>query len=130
MAENLHYSIPPFFESILNKHSAVWDWDPIYSHNGSICYIYELKRRDSMSEMKVYLADAYMYSLTEYYQRPDIIGEGDCICIVRPEASFSPELTTIVKSDGIHIGKLSATLGAINRAEPWKYSTPPKGGVV
>ena len=114
MGKNLHYSIINFIKERLNECDKIETFNFIPNNN---CYIIQVNRHTPFETFNIYISDEYRYTLTDYYNKPKDIKEGDFIYLARPEANFSNEieLLEISLSEGIYIGKFARLLNFINR---------------
>jgi hypothetical protein len=74
-----------------------------------------------LSDIILHASDEYSYSLTDYFQKPEQIGERAFILIARPEAGYDESIVEIAKNDKISVGKFSALMGALYIDNHWKY---------
>jgi hypothetical protein len=121
MGKNLHYSILPFFKARMAKHSKVAQVTDISDEED---YVFSLKRTDTMPEVKVHLSDAYLYTLMDFYSRPDCIKEGDFVLIARPEAKVADRVVATAREAKIGMCGIGKLMGALNRAQVWEYEPP------
>lgn len=121
MGRNLHYTIPQYLESALNKHAKVLSWERIDNSQTDEHYIYLIRRLDGLSQVIVHLSDDYEYSLDDYFQRPDSIREGAFILVARPEAVYDESIVEIAQQDQVSIGKFGALMGALYKERHWDY---------
>ncbi len=121
MGRNLHYTIPQYLESALNKHAKVLSWERIDSSQSDDHYIYLIRRSDGLSPVTVHLSDEYEYSLDDYFQKPDGIREGAFILIARPEAVYNDSIVEVAQQDQVSIGKFGALMGALYKERHWEY---------
>lgn len=121
MGRNLHYTIPRFLQKALDEHTKVRDWQRIDHPQKDNDFIYRIRRTDGLSDIVLHAADDYRYLLTNYFQKPDEVGQGAFILIARPEGGYADEVVDIAKQDEISIGKFSALMGALYREDHWNY---------
>ncbi len=119
MGKDLHYSIKPFIESALSKHSAVRKFEELKNQD---FYVYRLERIGDLGDVIVVLSDAYNFSYHNFYSKPDVLNEGGIILIAKPEASGIEQND---EENKISICRLSKLMGALHRKDFWTY-TPPK----
>ncbi|GGB55149.1 hypothetical protein GCM10011502_30120 [Oceanisphaera marina] len=121
MGRNLHYTIPKYLESALTKHAKVLSWERIDSSQSDEHYIYLIRRSEGLSQVIVHLSDEYEYSLDDYFQKPDSIGEGAFILVARPEAVYDDSIVEVAQQDQVSIGKFGALMGALYKERHWEY---------
>lgn len=121
MGRNLHYTIPQYLESALNKHAKVLSWERMDNSQTDEHYIYLIRRSDGLSEVIVHLSDEYEYSLNDYFQKPDSIREGAFILVARPEAVYDDSIVEVAQQDQVSIGKFGALMGALYKERHWNY---------
>lgn len=121
MGRNLHYTIPQYLESALNKHAKVLSWERMDKSQTDEHYIYLIRRSDGLSEVIVHLSDEYEYSLNDYFQKPDSIREGAFILVARPEAVYDDSIVEVAQQDQVSIGKFGALMGALYKERHWNY---------
>lgn len=121
MGRNLHYTIPQYLESALNKHAKVLSWERMDNSQTDEHYIYLIRRSDGLSEVIVHLSDEYEYSLDDYFQKPDSIREGAFILVARPEAVYDDSIVEVAQQDQVSIGKFGALMGALYKERHWNY---------
>lgn len=121
MGRNLHYTIPQYLESALNKHAKVLSWERIDNSLTDEHYIYLIRRSGGFSQVIVHLSDEYEYSLDDYFQKPDSIREGAFILVARPEAVYDDSIVEVAQQDQVSIGKFGALMGALYKERHWDY---------
>ncbi|RBP79694.1 hypothetical protein DET47_10621 [Shewanella putrefaciens] len=121
MGRNLHYTIPQYLESALNKHAKVLSWERIDNSQTDKHYIYLIRRSDGLTQVIVHLSDEYEYSLDDYFQKPDSIREGAFILVARPEAVYDDSIVEVAQQDQVSIGKFGALMGALYMERHWDY---------
>jgi hypothetical protein len=121
LGRNLHYTIPRYLESALNKHAKVLSWERIDNSQTDEHYIYLIRRSDGLSQVIVHLSDEYEYSLDDYFQKPDSIREGAFILVARPEAVYDDSIVEVAQQDQVSIGKFGALMGALYKERHWDY---------
>jgi hypothetical protein len=121
LGRNLHYTIPQYLESALNKHAKVLSWERIDNSQTDEHYIYLIRRSDGLSQVIVHLSDEYEYSLDDYFQKPDSIREGAFILVARPEAIYDDSIVEVAQQDQVSIGKFGALMGALYKERHWDY---------
>lgn len=121
MGRNLHYTIPQYLESALDKHAKVLSWERVDNSQTDDHYIYLIRRSDGLSQMIVHLSDEYEYSLDDYFQKPDSIREGAFILVARPEAVYDDSIVEVAQQDQVSIGKFGALMGALYKERHWDY---------
>ncbi len=121
MGRNLHYTIPQYLESALEKHAKVLSWERVDNSQTDDHYIYLIRRSDGLSQMIVHLSDEYEYSLNDYFQKPDSIREGAFILVARPEAVYDDSIVEVAQQDHVSIGKFGALMGALYKERHWDY---------
>jgi len=114
VGKNLHYSIINFIKEQLLKCDKIMSLELIPDDN---FYIIQIIRKYPYEKFKIYLSDEYIYTLTDYYNKPSEICKGDFIYIARPEANLSNEieLLEISLQEGIYVGKFGRLLAFMNR---------------
>ncbi|MDH5976872.1 hypothetical protein L8R98_08790 [Vibrio splendidus] len=121
MGRNLHYTIPRFLHNALDNHKMVRDWKRIDHPSDDNDFIYNIRRTGGLSDIVLHASDDYRYLLTDYFQKPEKIGQGAFILIARPEGDYAEEVVDIASQDEISIGKFSALMGALYRDDHWNY---------
>lgn len=121
MGRNLHYTIPKYLESSLTKHAKVISWSRIDDRQLDDHYIYDVKRSDGLSDIVIHLSDEYLYSIDDYFQKPNNIKEGSFILVARPEATYDDSIVEISIQDCVSIGKFGALMGALYIERHWEY---------
>ena len=84
MGTELHYTIINFFEKRMAEHSNVEYFERLDVQDE---YVYLIKRIKFNDHIRVWLSDAYLFTETDYYNKPREIVAGDFILIARPEAT-------------------------------------------
>lgn len=123
MGKDLHYSLLPFWEKALKKHEKVSDWEMVEEQGH---YLYRVKRVPSFSNLIILVADEYRYIIDDYINRPDDIGTGSMIYLIKPQSGYDISIVDIAKSDQITIGKFGEILGALNFQNHWTWESPLK----
>jgi hypothetical protein len=120
MGKDLYYTIPQFFEKRLCEHSAVGSWARLPYEEEFIYRIFRIQYED---QVLVWLADQYLFTDMDFYNRPQQLRPGDYILIAKPEASgrVSPDL---IRQYRIGVGKLGIFMGALNKRKMWTYEPP------
>lgn len=121
MGRNLHYTIPQYLESALDKHAKVLSWERVDKSQTDDHYIYFIRRTAGLSQMIVHLSDEYEYSLDDYFQKPDNIRGGSFILVARPEAVYDDSIVEVAQQDQVSIGKFGALMGALYKEMHWNY---------
>jgi hypothetical protein len=121
MGRDLYYSIPQFFEKSLYSHAMVLSWRRIDDSRNDNDFLYQICRTNGLSDIIVHASDTYIYTLTDYYQKPRQLVWGSFIYVARPEASYDRGVVEIAQKDGISIGKFGAIMGALYESQHWNY---------
>ena len=113
MGKDLHYSIINFIKERLKECDKIESYNFISDDN---CYIIQVNRYHPFENFKIYLSDAYRYTLIDYYNKHKKIEKGDFIYLARPEANFSNEIEIleISLSECVYIGKYRRLLMFLN----------------
>jgi hypothetical protein len=117
MGNNLHYTIPQFFERRMEEHSEVESFRRLPNSEE---IIYEIKRSSYQDVVRVWLSDQYNFGDADFENRPREIRAGDYILIARPEAASHGGYS----EDNIRVGKLADFMGALRKRRMWKYEPP------
>jgi hypothetical protein len=120
MGNDLYYAIPQFFEKRISEHSAVTSWVRLPCEEE---FIYRISRIRYGDQVLVWLADQYLFTDMDFYNRPQQLRPEDYILIAKPEASgrVSAEL---IRQYRIGVGKLGMFMGALNKRNMWTYEPP------
>ena len=86
-------------------------------------FIYFIKRARNMSDVLVWLSDAYTFGMADYLGRHQQVKKGDFILIARPESGFTDDVLVRARQEGIAIGKIGKLMGALNLPDMSKYFT-------
>ena len=105
-----------FFEKAMNNHSRV---------SGFRCLsdsYYEIYR-DELPTIKVFVANYYALSVSDYY---DIVSdyEIDCLVTISNWNSVTQDAYELGKSNGVGVFKMDEFLGALRNARPCTYIRP------
>jgi len=119
MGFDLHPSILPYWEKALNSHSNVSSWDKLDDSND---YIYRIKRVRG-KDILVLASDCYEYSLSDFFTRNDLIGQGAMIYMAKPESKYDLEVADVAKQERVTIGMLGEILGALNLDAHWNWES-------
>ncbi|MFV8449788.1 hypothetical protein ACNO65_06850 [Vibrio campbellii] len=119
MGFDLHPSILPYWEKALNRHSNVSSWERLDDSND---YIYRIKRVRGQ-DILVLASDCYEYSLSDFFTRNDLIGQGTMIYMAKPESQYDLEVADIAKQEHVTIGMLGEILGALNLDVHWNWES-------
>lgn len=119
MGFDLHPSILPYWEKALNSHSNVSSWDKLDDSND---YIYRIKRVRG-KDILVLVSDCYEYSLSDFFTRNDLIGQGAMIYMAKPESKYDLEVANVAKQERVTIGMLGEILGALNLDVHWNWES-------
>ncbi len=119
MGRDLHYSIVPYFEKVLQDHSSVKMFQRIDSDTTDDHYVYRVERHNKI-DVVVQLSDAYCFTDADYWSKSKCLDSGGVICIIKPEASDVFERKQI-NGKYIIIGKLNILMGALNKDDFWNY---------
>jgi len=119
MGFDLHPSILPYWEKALNSHSNVSSWDKLDDSND---YIYRIKRVRG-KDILVLVSDCYEYSLSDFFTRNDLIGQGAMIYMAKPESKYDLEVANVAKQERVTIGMLGEILGALNLDAHWNWES-------
>lgn len=105
-----------FFEKAMNNHSIV-----IGCRRLSDSY-YEIYR-DELPTIKVFVANYYALSLSDYY---DIVSDYkvDCLVTISKWNGVTQDAYELGKSNGVGVFKMDEFLGALNYARPCTYIRP------
>jgi len=120
MGKDLHYTIRPFIERVLNNHNAIREIENIELED---FYAYCLKRNFGMSDVIVILNDDYTFNHYSYLTKPELLKQGGFFLVAKPEASC---IERSEKEDKVVVCKIKWLLGAINREDFWTYEPPKK----
>jgi hypothetical protein len=121
LSGNLHPSIIRFFVERMEGHSAV---EQCTEQNDGDEIIFEIRRKNDLPPLLVYLSDAYDYGFGEYLARPRSLKKGDFILVADPNANWDASLAESAREDKIGIGKIGKLMGALNLNKVWTYETP------
>jgi len=116
MGKDLHYLILEFFKQRMRAHGKVRDFSEIEDDNN---IIYHIERVEGLPDLNVHLSDAYIYTLHDYYSKPQVLGMGDFILSARPEADFDEEIVAVAAKDRIGIGKIGKFMSALHHKDVW-----------
>ncbi len=111
MGKNLHNSIRPFWEKALNGHTNVARWK-LTQHSTE--YIYSITPNKFTGEIIIHATDEYIYGLTHYINRPNILVTGSMIYLARPEAVYTDEVAECANNEDISIGVFGEIMGALH----------------
>ncbi len=107
MGKDLHYTILPFLEDALKKHTMVTS---ITRTDTDENIFYNIKR-DGKSDLKIWASDSYRFNIHDYSLRPKQI---DFIYLAKPESDYNrEEVVEMAYNDGINIGKFGALMGIL-----------------
>jgi predicted nucleotidyltransferase len=97
------------FEKRISEHSAVTSWVRLPCEEE---FIYRISRIRYGDQVLVWLADQYLFTDMDFYNRPQQLRPEDYILIAKPEASgrVSAEL---IRQYRIGVGKLGMFMGAL-----------------
>ncbi len=123
MGKDIHYSLISFFEERMNGHDKVEAYSRIDVADE---ILYEIDRSAGLPTLTVHLSDAYIYTLNEYYSKPDILKKGDFILVTKPEASYNSVADNVARSEGIGLGPIGKLMGALNKRDVSTYVVPEK----
>jgi formylmethanofuran dehydrogenase subunit B len=121
MGKDLHPSIMPFIYEKLKFHQSVKSFKDISTEED---YILRVSRTNGLSDVIVYISDAYHFSEFDYLSKN--LSDGAFILIAKPESSFPTNVQHHAKENKIIIGKIGILLGALKVEEYWKYERPKK----
>jgi hypothetical protein len=120
MGKDLYYTIPQFIEQRISEHSAIDSWIRLpYEEE----FIYRISRIRYEDQVLVWLADQYLFTDMDYYNRPRQLRPGDYILIAKPEATSRVSIK-LIRQYRIGVGKLGIFMGALNRRNMWTYEPP------
>ena len=79
------------------------NWEPLDNHHE---YLYLIKRKRGLPDVRVHLSDAYEYSRGEYFARPtEVMGRNSFVVLGDPNAySPSKALVAEARNDGTGSG--------------------------
>jgi hypothetical protein len=120
MGKDLYYTILQFFEKRISEHSAVDSWVRLACEQE---YIYRVSRVRYGDQALVWLADQYLFTDMDFYNRPQQLGPGDYILIAKPEANGAVS-AELIRQYRIGVGKLGMFMGALNKRNMWTYEPP------
>jgi hypothetical protein len=120
MGKDLHYTIRPFIEKVLNNHFSVERIEEIELDE---FYAYKVYRRRGMSEVIVVLSDDYYFGAASLQNKPNILKDGGFFLIARPEAN---DFEVNIPSEKLGVGKIGKLLGALNQEDFYNYEPPKK----
>jgi len=107
MSKDFHHTIIPFVENSLINHKMVADIKKVEDDSN----IFYMIQRIWKSPLKIWLSDAYSFTINDYTNRPDNI---DFIYIAKPYATYNKnEVVELALKDGINIGKFWALMGIL-----------------
>ena len=110
-----------WFMKTMENHHRVAECSQLQEENGRI---FKIIREGQLSEVNIYLAEAYDYGHLEYTSRPPQIGKGDFILIAAFSGKFDESLVSIARKDSIGIGDMRKLVGALNWRKVWEYELP------
>ena len=119
MTKDLYYTIPQYFESRMNEHSAVISIENVSTEEH---FLYRINRLRYGSVL-IWLSDAYSFTDMDYVNRPTELQRGDYIVIAKPEGSGGASVH-LIEAAAIGVGKLSDLMGALNKRDMWNYVAP------
>jgi hypothetical protein len=107
----------------MNEHDCVASWGPIPN---DMEYLYLIKRKRGLPDVRVHLTDAYEYSRGEYLVRPaEVMGRNSFVVLGDPNAYAPSEaLVADARTDGIGIGFIRKFMGALNSRDVSAYEAP------
>lgn len=119
MGMDLHPSILRFFRQRMRDHGSVdaisrVDWDDEI--------IFEIKRGKYDDAIKVWLTDAYLFTETDFDNRPECITGGDYILVAKPEGGFDLDYE-VIRQSRIGVGQIGKFMGALNLRDAWRFLT-------
>ena len=107
MGKDLHSTILPYLEDRLRNHNKVSSFEKIETEDN---IFYDIQRYE-LDNLKIWVSDAYIFNINDYYQRPQEI---DFIYLAKPESTYNQdEVLEMAYNDGINIGKFGALMGII-----------------
>lgn len=107
MGKDLHYTILPYLEDQLKKHTMVLNFNKIETDEN---IFYDITRNNKPN-LKIWVSDSYRFNINNYLQRPQEI---DFIYLAKPESNYSrDEVVEMAYNDGINIGKFGALMGIL-----------------
>ena len=93
-----------FFETLVKSSSNIINYRVIKDNDW---LIYKINRPNPFHSFNVLIVDEYLYTLENYYQKPEIIKRGDFIYLMGTWQSSSSEADIHSRQDGIYIGNPS-----------------------
>jgi len=118
MGSYFHYTIINFFEKILTNCDKVTNYNVIEKND---FLVYSIERNHPYHSFNVYLTDSYLFTLSDYYNKPKHLKANDFIYLPAPQQNCSNEVYEQANFDSIYIGKanflvkfLNSTLDEIN----------------
>jgi len=120
MCADLYYTIPKFFEDRMREHSMVESFEKM---NVKDEHIYEITRKKYADTVRIWLSDAYIFTSTDYYNRPKELRAGDYIVIAKPEGGGGAN-EDLIERTRIGVGKLGELMGALYVRDMWTYEPP------
>jgi len=107
MGKDLHYTILPYLEDQLKKHTMVLNFNKIETDEN---IFYDITRNNKPN-LKIWVSDSYRFNINNYLQRPQEI---DFIYLAKPESNYNrEEVVEMAYNDGINIGKFGALMGIL-----------------
>lgn len=119
MGKDLHPTILEFFYERMHDHSNVASYEDVSDTEN---YIYRVRRARQRDSVLVWLTDAYLFTESDYYLRPDALRAGDFILVAKPEGGFSLDQGEIDRAK-IGVGQIGKFMGALNVRSMWTYLT-------
>ena len=107
----------------MNEHDCVANWEPLDNHHE---YLYLIRRKRGLPDVRVHPSDAYEYSRGEYLARPEeVMGRNSFVVLGDPNAyPPSKALVAEARKDGIGVGFIRKFMGALNSRDVWVYEAP------
>lgn len=116
-------SLVSYFEKNIRAHKRVADCNRVISRNEDE-HIYEIRRTDDLSTLRVYISDAYGFSSGDYASRPKEIKAGDFILVDTFAGGPDGSVVEEARRDRIAVGPWRKLFGALNSHDVWLYRMP------
>ena len=123
MGKALHLTNLNFFMDRMDDHDKVVNCIAIDNTDE---YLFKVRRKllGNESDVIVHLADAYRYSLAEFFARPGQLKTGSYVVLGMPHADVSSEVIEEARKYGIGVGHIGKFMGALNHKNLWEYKSP------
>ena len=112
-----------FFTERMDEHNRVLTCEMIPDRYE---YLFRVKRtlRGRESDVIVHLTDAYQYSFSEFYNRPDQLRSSSFVVLGLPHGSADSDVIEEAKEHCIGVGHIGKFMGALTRRDLWEYESP------